>query len=162
MNYVAIAFWSQIICSIAFVVVVVWLWIRYLEPSVLAAQEAANRQIADAALRRDAAKAEVDELRGETDKARRDADLIRERGADAAKREFEATVAEANEAGARTVRGAHGELERAIAAAQERLRHDLLSKAFALARGDAERRTDRAVNERLIGEFVTALESDRG
>lgn len=162
MNYEAIAMWSQVVSSIAFLFVVAWLWVRFVQPAVTAAQEANNRSIAEGERRRDEAKAVLDGLRGEMDAATCDAAAIRQSGDEAAKREFEAIVAEAKDAGERSLRGAQGEFDRALAEARERLRQDLLGKAFTLARGDAERGMTRAVNERLLGEFVTSLENDRG
>jgi F0F1-type ATP synthase membrane subunit b/b' len=162
MNYALIAMWSQVLSSIAFVVVMVWLWIRFLQPVINAAQENNNKVIAEGERHRDEAKAALDELGTAMDAAERDAQLIRNRGEDAAKREFDATVAAANDAGERTLRNARGELDRALAAAREQLRQDLVGKAFALARGDAERGMDRAVNERLVDGFVASLEADRG
>ncbi len=162
MNYDLIAMWSQVISSIVFLVVLVWLWIRFVQPAVIAAQEANNKAVAEGERHRDEAKAALDELRTAVADAERDAELIRKRGEDAGKREFEATVADANESGERILRNARGELERALVAAREQLRQDLAGKAFVVARADAERGMDRAVNERLMDEFVTSLEADRG
>ena len=86
----------------------------------------------------------------------------RKRGEDASKLEYDAAVADAKEPGERTLRNARGELDRALAGARERLRQDLVVKAFSLARGDAERGMDPAVNERLLSGFVASLEADRG
>ena len=162
MNYDAIAMWSQVVSSIAFLFVLAWLWNRFVQPAVIAAQESNNRSIAEGERHRDEAKAKVEELRAGIGDAQRDADLIRKRGEDAAKREYDASVADATESGERTLRNARGELDRALTGARERLRQDLVGKAFALARGDAERGMDRAVNERLVEEFVASLEADRG
>ncbi len=162
MNYDAIAMWSQVVSSIAFLFVLAWLWVRFVQPAVVAAQEANNRSIAEGERHRDEAKAKLDELRAGIGDAQRDADLIRKRGEDAAKLEYDAAVADAKESGERTLRNARGELDRALAGARERLRQDLVVKAFSLARGDAERGMDPAVNERLLSGFVASLEADRG
>ena len=70
----------------------------------------------------------------------------------------EAAVAEAKEAGERALQNARGEYDRAIAAARERLRIELLDKALDRAREEASRRVDAAANERLVNGFVNSLE----
>jgi len=65
MNYQSIAQWSQVASSVLFLGVLVWLWIRYIQPAVLAAQAAQNARIAEAERHRDEAKAALDGLQRE-------------------------------------------------------------------------------------------------
>jgi F0F1-type ATP synthase membrane subunit b/b' len=157
-NYEVIATWSQVISAILFLAVMIWLWIKFIQPAVLAAQEAHNRQIAEAERHRDEAKSALEALRSEINGAGRDAGAIRQRATDQATREREAAVAEATSAGDRAVRSAQGELDRARAAAREQLRTELLDKALVLAREEAETRVDAKLNAQLIVRFVSSLE----
>ncbi len=84
----------------------VWLWIKFIQPAIVAAQQNKNKQIAEAERHRDEAKATLESLRTEIEGAQRDADLIRQRAEDQAKREAEAIVSEAREAGERSLRNA--------------------------------------------------------
>jgi F0F1-type ATP synthase membrane subunit b/b' len=156
--YVNLAIWSQVASSVVFIAAMIYLWLRYLQPMVLAAQARSNAQIAEAERHRSNAKAALDALREEVDNAAHDAELIRERAKHQAEREHAAIVAEANVAGERLLRNASGELERARAAGRERLRGELVLRALDLARNDAERRVDRPVQECLIDDFLATLE----
>lgn len=157
-TYVTIAIWSQVVSAIVFIAALLYLWSRYLEPIVLAAQARSNEQIAEAERHRDDAKAALIALREEIEGARSDAELIHDRAARQAKRERDAIVVEAKESGARLVRNAHAELERARAVSRERLRSELMTRALAAARSEAERRVDGPVNERLVSVFLSSLE----
>ena len=77
--YLNIAIWSQVISSIVFIAALVLMWVRFIMPVVLAAQERSNRQIADAERHRDEVKGALDVLRAEIESARHDAGLIEER-----------------------------------------------------------------------------------
>jgi F0F1-type ATP synthase membrane subunit b/b' len=156
--YVQAALWSQVISAILFLAVLVWLWVRYFQPAILAAQERYNKQIAQAERHRDEAKATLELLRGEIDGAARDAKLIRERAAAQGAREYDATIAEAREAGERAVSNARGELGRALAAARERLADEMLSQALLRARAIASENVDTATDARLIDRFAASLE----
>jgi F0F1-type ATP synthase membrane subunit b/b' len=156
--YVQIAIWSQVASAILFIAVLVYLSKRFLLPMVFVAQEHSNRQIAEAARHRDEAKAALDALIGEIEGAQHDAGLIRERAETLAQHERQATLAEIKESGERLVRNAEGELARARAAARVRLRGELVRKALATARGEAQRKIDDAANARLIESFVGVLE----
>lgn len=162
MDYDKIATYSQVISAILFLIVMVWLWLKYIQPAVLSAQENANRQLAEAERHRDEAKAALGTLQQEIEGARRDADSIRSRATEQAKREAERTVADARETGERAVRNAAGELERARAAARERLREEFLHKALVKAREEASRRVDDATNTKLVNTFVSSIEVARG
>lgn len=158
MNYEAVALWSQVLSAILFIIVLVWMWVKFIQPAVLQAQVNANAAIAEAEKHRDQAKAELESLRGETDAATRDAAAIRQRVEAQAKAECEAIVAEARRAGERGVQNAQGELDRSRSAARERLREELLDQALTLARSQAQQRVDERVNTQLVGSFLSNLE----
>jgi F0F1-type ATP synthase membrane subunit b/b' len=160
--YVEAALWSQVVSAVLFMVVLVWLWFKYLQPAILAAQERNNQQIAQAERHRDEAKATLEMLRDEIGGAQRDAELIRTRAEAQAKREYDATVAEARDAGERAAHGAQAEFARALASARDRLRVELLDKALARAREDAAQRVDEKTNARLVDRFVASLEGADG
>ncbi len=161
MNYEQIAVWSQVISALLFIVVLVWLWFKYLQPAVLAAQQSHNKQLAEAERHRDEAKASLDALRGEIVGAQRDAELIRQRAVEQASREKDATIAEARESGERAVRNASGELERARNAARDQLRVDLLERALRVARSKAAQRVDASLNAALVSRFVSSIEAEK-
>jgi hypothetical protein len=71
--YVQIAVWSQVVSSIVFIAVLVYMWFRFLLPVFLAAQERSNAQIAEAERHRDEVKAALQALNEEIEIARRDA-----------------------------------------------------------------------------------------
>jgi F0F1-type ATP synthase membrane subunit b/b' len=160
--YVRIALWSQAVSAVLFLAVLVWLWFKYLQPAILAAQERQNKQIAQAERHRDEAKATLDALHGEIDAASADARRIEERAQSQAAREYETAVAQTREAGERAVRGAQAEFARALAAARDRMRIELLEKALARARTEAARQIDDATNARIVDRFAAALERADG
>lgn len=159
--YVKIAIWSQVISSLVFLAVLVYVWSRWIYPVVMAAQERSNRQIAEAERHRDEAKAALDALHEQVETARHDAHLIEERAGARAEHEREALLQETTEAGERALADAGRELERARAASQQRLRDELVEKALRLAREDAARRIDAAAQERLVDRFAGSLEASR-
>lgn len=156
--YVRIALWSQVVASVLFIAFLVWIWVKYLQPAVLAAQERQNKQIAEAERHRDEAKATLDLLRNQINGAAHDAEAIKHRAVAQAQREFDAAVAEAKDAGERALTNAGGELDRARASAREQLRREILDRALAQARQDAERRVDVSTNARLVSDFLGSLE----
>ncbi|MBV8148032.1 MAG: hypothetical protein JO092_02940, partial [Candidatus Eremiobacteraeota bacterium] len=131
---------------------------RFFQPAILTAQERYNKQIAQAELHRDEAKATLDLLRAQIEGAARDAELIRERATAQAAREYDATLADARETGERAVTNARGELSRALAAARERLADEMLSQALLRARAIASENVDAATDARLIDRFAASLE----
>ena len=161
MNYEAIAEYSQIASAALFLLVMIWIWMRFIQPAVLAAQDKANAQIAEAQRHRDQAKAVLDSLQGEITAAQHDAEAIKQRCVVQAQAEREATSREAREAGERAVRNAQGELQRARAAARVQLRDELLSKALDAARSIAMGRVDDRTNERLVRAFMASLATTR-
>lgn len=158
MNYEQIAVWSNVACALLFYVVIVWMWIKFVQPAVLVAQSNANKAIAESERHRDEAKASLDVLRGEIEGANRDAAAIRARSADFAAHERDAALAEARDAGERSLRNAAGELDRARAAARENLRTELLERALDLAKNDARTRVDAGLNAKLVGDFVASID----
>jgi F0F1-type ATP synthase membrane subunit b/b' len=156
--YVQIALWSQIVSSVVFIGVLVYVWTRWILPVVLAAQARSNRQIAEAERHRDEAMGALETLRAEIESARHDAELIARRASGRAEHEREALLHETTEAGERILADAGRELERARAAARHRLRNELVERALRLARDDAMRRVDPAVDARLIDRFCATLE----
>lgn len=161
MNYERIAEYSQIASAVLFVLSLVWIWRRFIQPAVLQAQDSANAKIAQAEVRRDEAKAVLDSLQGEIGSAQRDAAAILERAHAQARRESEALIDEARRAGERTVRIAQGELERDRAIARKKLRQDLIDRALENARALAVKRVDAAVDARLVDTFLSSLERPR-
>jgi F-type H+-transporting ATPase subunit b len=157
-NYEEIAKWSDIISAILFLVVLVYLWLKYIQPAVLAAQAKSNEMIKLDERHRDEAKASIDVLNRELEGAERDAVLIRERATGQAQREAEAMVADAKAAGERALYNAQGELERARAAARAQLRDELAEQALNLARSQAQLRVDGPLNVKLVQAFMTSLE----
>ena len=157
-NYEQIAIWSQVLSAVLFIAALVVIWIKYIQPAVLTAQEAHNKQIAEYERHRDEAKAVLGSLQGEIAVAQSDAVAIKERVQTLALHEHDAAIAEAKAAGERALRNAQGELERSRAAARVQLRHELLDRAFDLARNEATERVDAAVNTKLVDAFVHDLE----
>ncbi|HUA09365.1 MAG TPA: ATP synthase F0 subunit B [Candidatus Acidoferrales bacterium] len=162
MNYDEIAKWSNVVSAVVFMAVIVYLWLRFVQPAVVAAQAKSNEMIKEAERHRDEAKAAIDVLQRELEGARRDAELIRERAREQAQREADAIVTDAKTSGERAVHNAQGELGRARAAARVRLRAELADKALDLAREQAQQRVDGALNERLVQGFVASLERGGG
>jgi F-type H+-transporting ATPase subunit b len=157
-SYEEIAKWSDIVSAILFLAVLVYLWFKYIQPAVLAAQVKSNELINLAERHRDEAKAAIEALNHELEGAQRDAGLIRERAAGQAQREAEALVADAKASGERALHNAQGELGRARAAARQQLRDELAEQALDLARSQAQQRVDGALNLKLVQAFVTSLE----
>ncbi len=160
--YVQIAIWSQVVSSVLFLCVLVWLWFKFLQPAILAAQERYNKQVAEAERHRDEAKATLDLLQNEIEGAAADAELIKARADAQAAREHNAIVAETREAGERALRDAQAEFARTLATGRERLREELLDKALGAARAEALRLVDATVNARLVDRFVGSLERNDG
>ena len=154
MNYELVAEYSQIASAVLFVAVMIWIWMKFIQPAIVTAQQNQNAKLAEAERHRDEAKAALDSVQGEREAAQRDAEAIRQRVAMQAQLEREAAIREAKEAGERAVRNAEGELGRSRAAAREQLRTDLLDRALDLARTRAAARVDDRVNAELVESFV--------
>jgi F-type H+-transporting ATPase subunit b len=157
-SYEAIAKWSDIVSALLFLGVLAYLWFKYIQPAVLAAQDKSNELIKIAERHRDEAKAAIDALNRELEGTHRDAGLIRERAKGQAQREAEAILAEAKVAGERALHNAQGAPGRARAAARQQLRDELAEQALDLARSQAQQRVDGALNVKLVQAFMTSLE----
>lgn len=160
--YIRIAIWSQVVSSVFFIAVLVLAWFRWFLPVIMGAQERSNKQIAEAERHRDEVKAALETLSSQVEGAHRDAELIVQRATEHAEHERESVLEDCREAGERTLQDAGKELARARAAAQRRLRDELLTRALRAAREDAVRRVSPALDERLIEGFVGSLERARG
>jgi F0F1-type ATP synthase membrane subunit b/b' len=156
--YLEIAVWSQIVSSIVFIGLLIYMWVRWLMPVVLAAQERSNRQIAEAERHRDEVKGALEALRQEIETARHDALLIGQRANTRGQHERELLVKEATEAGERALADAAREHERARAAARRRLRDEIVERALHLAREDAARRVGPQLDARFVERFTRELE----
>lgn len=156
--YLQIALWSQVVSSIIFIGLLIYIWNRWITPVVLAAQERSNRQIAEAERHRDEVKGALEALRQEIETARHDATLIADRAGRRGEHERELLVKEATEAGERTLADADRELERARAAARQRLRDEIVQRALHLAREDATRRIGPDLDARFVDRFTSELE----
>lgn len=152
-----VALWSQVAGAIAFVVVVILLFRKYLMPAVKANQEARNAEIAEAEARCERLKAELAKARADLATAELDAAEIRHRVALVEKREREKLLGEAKHEGERLVSNAQGELARARMAAMDRLRIELIEKALQRARVEAAARVDDATNSRLVESVLDDL-----
>ena len=155
--FVQVALWSQVAGSVAFVVVLVLMFRKFLIPAVKANQDARNAQLAEAESRRTRIQTEAARARGEIEAADRDATEIRGRVEHAIERDRAHTLAEAASEGQRLVRNAEGELERARLAARDRLRIELIEKALAKARAEAPRRVNDALDKTLVEKTVGDL-----
>jgi F0F1-type ATP synthase membrane subunit b/b' len=145
-----VALWSQVAGAVAFLVVLVLLFRKYLVPAVIANQKARNAEIAEAEARRTRMLAEAAKARADIEDADRDAAEIARRCEVLATREHEHILAEAKAEGERLLHHAEGELERARYAARDRLRVELIEKALAKAREEAPARVTGDLNEKLV------------
>ena len=155
--YQQLAIGSQVVAAILFLVVLVWLWMRFLSPAVAASQARKNAELADSEKRRDDAKAEIETARGEVATAENEVRAIASRAQADATRLHDRIVADAKADGERVVRNAEGEVDRSRAAGREQLRDELLERAVRIARRAAEN-VDDATNRRLIGETIETVD----
>jgi F-type H+-transporting ATPase subunit b len=155
--YDALATWSQVVGSIAFIVVLVWLFVRFVAPAVAASQERRNAELAEAERRRDAAGETVEAARREVETASGEATAILQRVDGDVVRERELILREARDDGERVVRNAEGELGRARMAARDRLRTELVAQALRIAR-EAAAGVGAAENDRIVAGIVNQIE----
>jgi F-type H+-transporting ATPase subunit b len=158
----AVALWSQVAGAVAFLVVLILLFRKYLMPAVKANQDARNAEIAEAEARRERINAELAQARGDLTRADEDAVEIRARIAVVETREREKLQTDARHEGERLIANAQGELERSRLAARDRLRIEMIEKALVLARAEAARRVDAATEERLVRTTLDDLTRGRG
>jgi F0F1-type ATP synthase membrane subunit b/b' len=155
--YERLAVWSQVVASVLFIVVLAYIWVRFIAPAVVASQARKNAELSDAERRRDEARAHVETAQHAMMAAESDARAIRARGQSDATRIRESILSEAAAEGGRLVQNAQGELERGRAEARDRFRSELLTQAMQIAR-DAAARLDDATDRRLVHEAVDAAE----
>ncbi len=160
--YIKIAVWSQVVSAVLFMCVLIWLWFKYIQPAILAAQDRANKQVAEAERHRDEAKAMLDLLRNDIESAGNDAQAIKTRVETQAARECDGIVNDAREAGEHSVRGAQASFSGMLAGARDRFRFEMLDKALARAREEAATRVDDALDARLVDRFAASLERPNG
>ena len=160
--YVSVAIWSQVVSAVLFIAVLVWLWLKFIMPAILTAQDRQNKQIAEAERHRDEAKAMLDLLRNDIESAGHDAEAIKTRVDAQAARECEGIVKDAREAGEHGVRGAQASFSGMLAAARDRFRGEMVDKALARAREEAASRVDDALDARLVERFAASLERPNG
>jgi F0F1-type ATP synthase membrane subunit b/b' len=157
--YEALAVWSQVAGSVAFIVVLVYIFNRFVGPAVAASEQRKNAELADAERRRDAAKELVVVTRSEVASADDEVRAIGERAARDAAHERARIVGEAKAEGERVVRNAEGELGRARGAARERLRDELVERALQIAR-DAASRVDDGTNARVVSGVMDRIDHE--
>lgn len=152
-----VALWSQVLGAVAFFVVLILLFRKYLIPAVKANQDARNAEIAETEARLARMQAEGAKARGELERADQDAAQIRARMAGTVRADREHILAEAKADGERLVHNAEGELERARLAARDRLRVEFIEKALVQARAQASSRVSADLDGRLVESTVDAL-----
>jgi len=152
-----VALWSQVAGAVAFLVVLVLLFRKYLVPAVQANEIARNAEIANREKRRAVLQADLSKARDEVERADGDAAEIRKRMAAHIAETRAHLDAEAKDEGARLVRNAEGELERARLAARDRLRIEFIQRALVKARSEAAARVSDATNEQLVRGTVDDL-----
>lgn len=155
--YAQLALWSQVLGSAAFLVVVVYLWRRYVTPAVIVAQQRKNEELAANERRRDEAKVRAEEAERLLRSADDDVLAIRARARRDAESERERLLGEATDEGKRLVRNAEGELGRLRRTARASLRDEFVVQALRLAR-EAASEVDATTNRRLVDEALAVVE----
>jgi F0F1-type ATP synthase membrane subunit b/b' len=155
--YESLAVGSQVAASVLFIVVLVYLWIRFLSPAVIRSQESKNAALVDAERGRDAAKERVEAAQRELERAAEDVRAITARANRDAASLRARIVAEAHAEGKRSLEHAAGELQRGRAAARDALRADLIARALEIAR-EAASQVDDATNRRLVAGALDGAE----
>ena len=155
-------FIAKIIDFVVFVVVLVWIWNRYLAPMLVAQQEAQNKLVEDAAAYREQSEKVLEEAQRTLETAKVDSVRMVELGQAHAARLVSEERAAAEEHGKRTVAHAHGELERERYRVRRELLEETVNKAHAEARNLVERELSPAQQQGLIGQLVAGLERTSG
>ena len=150
MNLQMLAVWSQIAGAAIFVILLVWLYNKFMAPAIATYTANKNAEIREQEQRRERMRGDVGEAKAELGRADDDVREIRARREIAQAREHEAAIAAARAEADRIVRNAEGELERARLAARDRLRIEFIEKALRQARAEAQARVDDATNLRLV------------
>lgn len=156
--YEQLAVWSQVFGSVAFVIVLVYAFNRFVAPAVVASQERKNADLSEAERRRDAAKEDVVSARRELDGVEEEVKAVRIHSAVDSRRERERILADAMAEGARLVQAAEGELDRGRAAAREALRVELLEKALRAAHLAAMGEMDEECAAKLVSGVMEKID----
>jgi F0F1-type ATP synthase membrane subunit b/b' len=156
--YEGVAIWSQVVASLLFLAVLVYLWVRFIAPAVVASQLRKNAELFDAEKRRDEARDRASVAATEIANAEADAKAILARAQGDASRLHDRIVSEARAEGERLARNAGGELERSRAVARGELRAELLERALGIARERAAT-IDPATDRRLVDEALETAEA---
>ncbi len=155
--YIRLAAGSQIVASILFIALLVYIWVRFISPGVARSQARKNAELAEAEQRRDRARDDIAVAQREGEAIDREVHAINERAQADAQRLHERLLVAARAEGERLIRNAEGELERGRLAARDRIRHQLVAKATQIARG-AALYVDESTNRRLIGETLDTVD----
>jgi F0F1-type ATP synthase membrane subunit b/b' len=156
--YEQLAVWSQIFGSVAFLVVLVYVFRRFLIPAVIASQERKNAELVEAERRRDAAKEDVVVAMRELDDVGEEVKALRVRAAVDARRERERILADATAEGKNWVSSAERELDRGRFAGREAFRVALLDKALRIARRSAAEYIDAQTDHELVSGLMNAVD----
>jgi len=160
MHLEALATYSQWAGAPAFLIVIIWLFGKFVAPGVAAYEASRNADLANTEARRQKLNAEVSAARAGIEAADRDAAAIVARAKEFAESEAAGVLAEAQADAARVVRNGEGELGRSRLAARARLRDELVELALKEARAAAAARVDPAANSRLVSGTVDTLVRD--
>jgi len=159
--YAQLAIWSDVLSAVLFLAFLVWLWVKFLTPAIIASRDRKNAELLQTERRRDEAKAEVQVAQRELETAGGDAAAIRARAEHDAALARERIISDAALEGDRLVRNAEGELDRGRLAARDRLREELVAKALEIARESAKSLGDET-DRRLMSGVISSLESAGG
>jgi F0F1-type ATP synthase membrane subunit b/b' len=157
MNYETIAQYSEIIGGFAFLIVMVWLFRKFVLPAVRAGEISRNSDLVNTEHRREQLRDEVAEARGEVESADRDALAIAGRAETDARHEHETIIDDARREGLRLIHNARGELDRGRIAGRDKLRIEFIEKALNRARELAAQQLSDAGNARLVAKTVDDL-----
>ncbi|MBV8074170.1 MAG: ATP synthase F0 subunit B [Candidatus Eremiobacteraeota bacterium] len=158
-TYEKIALWSEVLGAIAFFVVTIWLWRRYITPAVIAATQRKNAELRDEERKRDEARDQVEVARAGLEEAKAQVTSILERARLDGQRERDRILAEARIDAERIVHNANGELGRGRVAAREQFRDDLLRRALEIVNERARKEIDSETNYKVVQRALDSLDS---
>jgi len=156
-NLQMLAVYSQIAGAVIFVILLVWLYNKFMAPAIATYTANKNAEIREQEQRRERMRSDVGAAQAELGTAEDDVREIRARREVVEKRERETSLAAAHAEADRIVRNAEGELERARLSARDKLRIEFIEKALQQARVQAAQRIDDAANVKLVEATVNDL-----
>ena len=162
MNYETIAQWSEIIGGFAFLIVMIWLFRKFLLPAVAAGEISRNADLVNAEHRREQLRGDVSAARAEVEAADRDALAIASRAESDARHEQETIVADGRREGVRLLQNAQGELDRGRIAAKDALRIEFIERALRRARELAAQELSDAGNAQLVAKTFEDAGAGKG